>query len=156
MVEACRLDRPGIFRDCRTDDFGFRKFGALERIQIRDIFGDNDSGHASDGFAKGGHKVGGLIRMVLIHVEMRDAGHRQLGRLGCSNRVQNCVSRKRMSRVYSLTNLVELPRSSWGDEFCTIREMFAWWPPGRPCACPMRSGGCRRRRGGGPPVRATL
>src|SRR5580658_3992673 len=80
VVEACRPDGTAILRDCRTGDLSIRKLGAQERIQIRHIFGDNDSGHASDGLAKGGHQVTGLIR-----VEVRDGGHRLRGRLVRSN-----------------------------------------------------------------------
>src|ERR1700722_5789341 len=110
MVEACRLDRSGIFRDCRTDDPGVRKFGAQERIRIRYILGDDDSGHASDGLAKGGHKVGGLICRELTRMEMRDRGHRLNNWLIASNCVQNRVPRKRLSRVHDLTSWFVLRR----------------------------------------------
>src|SRR6202521_4938433 len=70
MVEACRLDGSGIFRNRRTDDLGIGKLGMQERIQISHIVADNDSRHASDGSAKGGYKIDWLIRM-----EVRNRRH---------------------------------------------------------------------------------
>src|ERR1700752_3260429 len=99
MVEACRLDGTAILRDRRTNYLRIWKFGPDERIQIKHIFGDNDTSHAIDGLAKGGHKVGGRVR-----VEMRNSRHRLSGRLVASKRLQNRVPRKSLSRVHNVTS----------------------------------------------------
>src|ERR1700723_3493205 len=61
VVEACRFDRSGIFRDRRTDDLGIRKFGPEERIEVWHMVSDNDARHASDDWENVATRSAGLF-----------------------------------------------------------------------------------------------